>query len=538
MHTFRYTRDIPRYIGYAGKLRSRMDYSNNNNFHGGDNRYPNNLPRPTSSGVIGGSGSNDDENGKQSYNQQANMSNPVMNNSGYSSNSYNSEYNFGYQGNQTFQNNYQNYANGAQPYGQYYGNSYQQPSNQYGNMQGGQPINSLDYSGIADRGSNNRITSSIWNENTYGPASNDEVQDVTEYSSAPVKRVYEEPQPRAGVSYADITKSKSNILRKAKKQKKALKKNNTSTVNKIITEESLPDNSKKAEIQSGSNSRESSANNGDIGSCDEKLLDELKGNQPSETKISESLQNRESYILHNNDNKGEKSVDGNKERSATDHVDRNVNDKGVSVTEVEKKAVMNFKENANSVVRDVDNMKPKDIGNADSKDTDRVGVNGGASSEAVEELDNEHITVPGTSIKLQTDEEIEKWREERRRMWLLRISNNKAVHMKNMGIDENELKKVSVLKSAKKDNQFIQNIQNQVYRYNPNVDLNLKVVQREMATENMKILQMIEELGDAGLLKCELSEEEKNKLFGGPKRPNQNARAANRNNRNKKSFRR
>ena len=59
-----------------------------------------------------------------------------------------------------------------------------------------------------------------------------------------------------------------------------------------------------------------------------------------------------------------------------------------------------------------------------------------------------------------------------------------------------------------------------------------------MATENMKILQMIEELGDAGLLKCELSEEEKNKLFGGPKRPNQNARAANRNNRNKKSFRR
>lgn len=466
------------------------------------------------------------------------MSYPVMNNSGYSSNSYNNEYNFGYQGNQTFQNNYQNYANGAQPYGQYYGNSYQHPLNQYGNMQGGQPINSLDYSGIADRGSNNRITSSIWNENTYEPASNDETQDVTEYSSAPVKRVYEEPQPRAGVSYADITKSKSNILRKAKKQKKALKKNNTSTTNKIITEESLPDDPKKVEIQSGSNSRESSANNGVIGSCDEKLQNELKSNQPSDTKISESLQNRESYILHNNDNKGEKSVDGNKERSATDHVDRNVNDKGVSVTEVEKKAVMNFKENANSVVRDVDNMKPKDIGNADSKDTDRVGVNGGASSEAVEELDNEHITVPGTSIKLQTDEEIEKWREERRRMWLLRISNNKAVHMKNMGIDENELKKVSVLKSAKKDNQFIQNIQNQVYRYNPNVDLNLKVVQREMATENMKILQMIEDLGDAGLLKCELSEEEKNKLFGGPKRPNQNARAANRNNRNKKSFRR
>lgn len=125
-----------------------------------------------------------------------------------------------------------------------------------------------------------------------------------------------------------------------------------------------------------------------------------------------------------------------------------------------------------------------------------------------------NINIPGTSIKLDTDEEIKKWKEERRKMWLLKISNNKEEHMKAMGVKENDLKNTSVLKEASKQKKFIQSIESQVHRYDPKANLNLKVAQREMATENDKILQFIQELGDANLLKYELTAAEKEKLFG------------------------
>ncbi|SMN21511.1 similar to Saccharomyces cerevisiae YPL193W RSA1 Protein involved in the assembly of 60S ribosomal subunits [Maudiozyma saulgeensis] len=125
-----------------------------------------------------------------------------------------------------------------------------------------------------------------------------------------------------------------------------------------------------------------------------------------------------------------------------------------------------------------------------------------------------NIQIQGTSIKLETDEEIKKWKEERRKMWLLKISNNKEKHMKEMGIKENDLKNTSVLKEASKQKKFIQSIESQVHRYDPKANLNLKVVQREMANENDKILQFIQDLGDANLLTYELTAAEKDKLFG------------------------
>lgn len=126
---------------------------------------------------------------------------------------------------------------------------------------------------------------------------------------------------------------------------------------------------------------------------------------------------------------------------------------------------------------------------------------------------NEPVSVPGTSITLVTDEDIAKWREERRKMWLIKISNNRKSHMDSMGIKEEEVNKTSVLREAKKDKQFIQSIQNQVNRFNPKSNLNTKIYQREMAGDNAKLLNFIEELGDCGLLEYELNQEEKNKLF-------------------------
>ncbi|EDO19411.1 hypothetical protein Kpol_1002p58 [Vanderwaltozyma polyspora DSM 70294] len=129
---------------------------------------------------------------------------------------------------------------------------------------------------------------------------------------------------------------------------------------------------------------------------------------------------------------------------------------------------------------------------------------------------NNVVPVHGTSITLVTEEEIAKWREERKMMWLLKISNNKRQHMDKMGIKEDELKeRKNVLHEAKKQKQFIQNIQNQLTRFNPKVNLNVKILQREMAKENEKLLKFIQELGDANLLDYELNDEEKEKLFGG-----------------------
>ncbi|SCU93689.1 LANO_0E04544g1_1 [Lachancea nothofagi CBS 11611] len=124
------------------------------------------------------------------------------------------------------------------------------------------------------------------------------------------------------------------------------------------------------------------------------------------------------------------------------------------------------------------------------------------------------VKIPSTSITLESEEDIEKWREERRKMWLLKISNNREKHKLDLGVEEKELNSNTSFHSAKKEKQFIQNIQNQINRYNPNPNLSLKLIQREMAEQNTSLLNFIRELGDANLLEYELTEEEKEKLFG------------------------
>ncbi|SCU93321.1 LADA_0G02454g1_1 [Lachancea dasiensis] len=124
------------------------------------------------------------------------------------------------------------------------------------------------------------------------------------------------------------------------------------------------------------------------------------------------------------------------------------------------------------------------------------------------------VVIPGTSITLASEEDIRKWREERRRMWLVKISNNREKHKTELGIEDSNTSKVNAFHNVRKDKQFIQSIQNQVNRYNPNPNLSLKLIQRTMAEQNSNLLNFIEELGDAKLLEYELTEEEKEKLFG------------------------
>lgn len=129
------------------------------------------------------------------------------------------------------------------------------------------------------------------------------------------------------------------------------------------------------------------------------------------------------------------------------------------------------------------------------------------------------VSIPGTSITLTSDEDIEKWREERRKMWLLKISNNKEKHRQELG-EEAEKPQCNAFQQTKKEKQFIQKIQNQVNRFNPRPNLNMGIVQRVMADQNSKLLDFIKELGDAKLLEYELNAEEKEKLFGSYDRRN------------------
>lgn len=161
------------------------------------------------------------------------------------------------------------------------------------------------------------------------------------------------------------------------------------------------------------------------------------------------------------------------------------------------------------------NFEPSD--EEENADDEEDGDNG-------EQGDQSSSIIQGTSITLATEEDITKWREERKRMWLLKISNKRIEHMERMGIKEEELRGHSILQESKKQKQFIQNIQNQVNRTNPKANLNIKIVQRVMAQENLQLLQFIKELGDCNLLEHELTAKEKSKLFGSPEDKQRNAK--------------
>lgn len=168
----------------------------------------------------------------------------------------------------------------------------------------------------------------------------------------------------------------------------------------------------------------------------------------------------------------------------------------------------------NRLEEDYDNSDSSNEGFSEENVIDDKTEDVGANTYS-DKVNSTTIPIPGTSITLVTDEDIAKWREERKKMWLLKISNRKEQHMKAMGIKKEDLNNMgSILRVSKKERQFIQNIQSQVNRFNPKVNLNLKFVQKEMLQDNIKLLSFIKELGDSGLLEYELTEKEKKVLFG------------------------
>lgn len=136
---------------------------------------------------------------------------------------------------------------------------------------------------------------------------------------------------------------------------------------------------------------------------------------------------------------------------------------------------------------------------------------------------NSVVTIPGTSISLQTEEEIQAWRNERKKNWLIKISNKKEEHCENLGIDASELAHSTNRKKFqefKKDKDFIDRISMQIKKdagfenqLTKPSSLTTTMLKRDQNEENSKLLQFIKELGDAQYLEYELTEQEKSKLF-------------------------
>lgn len=135
--------------------------------------------------------------------------------------------------------------------------------------------------------------------------------------------------------------------------------------------------------------------------------------------------------------------------------------------------------------------------------------------------EKETPVIQGTAIVLKSEEDIRIWREERRKMWLIKISNRRAFHREQLNIKEDEIKR-NPFHEARKEKNFIQNIQNQVKRYNSKPSLSTGLFQRSLKDENMQILDFIKELGDAGVLNYELTDKEKDILFGSRDRKYEN----------------
>ncbi|CEP62434.1 Rsa1p LALA0_S05e05578g [Lachancea lanzarotensis] len=172
----------------------------------------------------------------------------------------------------------------------------------------------------------------------------------------------------------------------------------------------------------------------------------------------------------------------------------------------------NYQENSDEEIKNLETNTVEEMDNG------AVKTRANDSLSDVVKTEESPVQIQGTSITLTSDGDIEKWREERRKMWLLKISNQREKHKLELGVQEEQTPKQLSFQNVRKDQQFIQNIQNQIGRYNSSPNLSLNLVQRTMAEENAKLLNFIKELGDAQLLEYELNDEEKEKLFGNAKR--------------------
>lgn len=108
-----------------------------------------------------------------------------------------------------------------------------------------------------------------------------------------------------------------------------------------------------------------------------------------------------------------------------------------------------------------------------------------------------NIAIPGTDITLNTQEDIEAWIKQRKVNWMKKISNSKPSDSSEDSKEAKVVQKRRQLQGNQRNNNVVRG---EASRNKAKFNLNKAIIQRELAQENLQILDVIRELFDQGIL--------------------------------------
>ena len=233
------------------------------------------------------------------------------------------------------------------------------------------------------------------------------------------------------------------------------------------------------------------------------------------------------------------------------HVSESDSDSPPEEVKIEKKVEKEPVIKQNTIKKEEKNEKEKE-NVAEEKDHDidvEEEEEDDDDEEKNENLDLQNKTpvptfIPGTTISLTSDEDIQKWQQQRKINWLLKVSNKKKLHNEILANPENfkdstdeEVKKfiqfqkennLTVKMEEQQKNTFkefgkiketvkkmFQQIEKDDHQNNSTANIaSMKIFKMEEQEDNLKVLPFIKLLGDLGKLEYKLTDVEKEKLFG------------------------
>ncbi|OBA27328.1 hypothetical protein HANVADRAFT_52355 [Hanseniaspora valbyensis NRRL Y-1626] len=232
------------------------------------------------------------------------------------------------------------------------------------------------------------------------------------------------------------------------------------------------------------------------------------------------------------------------------HVSESDSDSPPEEVKIEKKVEKEPVIKQNTIKKEEENEKEKE-NVAEEKDHD-IDVEEEEEEDDDEENENLDLLnktpvptfIPGTTISLTSDEDIQKWQQQRKINWLLKVSNKKKLHNEILANPENfkdstdeEVKKfiqfqkennLTVKMEEQQKNTFkefgkikdtvkkmFQQIEKDDHQNNSTANIaSMKIFKMEEQENNLKVLPFIKLLGDLGKLEYKLTDVEKEKLFG------------------------
>ena len=230
------------------------------------------------------------------------------------------------------------------------------------------------------------------------------------------------------------------------------------------------------------------------------------------------------------------------------HISESDSDSPPEEVKIEKKIEKEPVIKENTIKKEEEEVKIEKENVEEEKDHD-IDDDDDGDEEENDNLDLQNSTpvptfIPGTTISLTSDEDIQKWQQQRKINWLLKVSNKKKLHNEILANPENfkdstdeEVKKfiqfqkennLTVKMEEQQKNTFkefgkiketvkkmFQQIEKDDHQNNSTANIaSMKIFKMEEQEDNLKVLPFIKLLGDLGKLEYKLTDVEKEKLFG------------------------